>query len=160
MIKPTVGRIVIYTPQPIDGLAQNGNEPLAAIVTAVWSDTCVNLAVFDANGIPANRTSVLLLQDDAKRPVRLDEETGEEVETGYFCEWMPYQKDLAAKSDLTPRIAALEKAVASMNAPKTAAELTPASVPPETPAPAAASAVTDAAPAASGSILGDAPKGA
>ena len=159
MIKPTVGRIVLYTPQPIDGLAQNGDQPLAAIVTAVWSDTCVNLTVFDANGIPANRTSVLLLQDDAARPVRLDEETGEEVETGYFCEWMPYQVGQAAKTDdLTPRIAALEAAIASLSAPKTAAESAPAAAPPEAPAPTAASATTDAAPAASGSILGEVAK--
>ena len=87
MIKPTVGRVVWYTPSTYDHekMAAAQPQPLAAIVAHVWSDTCVNLAVFDANGIAHNRTSVLLVQDDAARP-----------DAG-FCEWMPYQKGQAAK---------------------------------------------------------------
>lgn len=38
--KPTVGRIVHYQ-------AKEGQEPHAAIITRVHSDTCVNLVVFD-----------------------------------------------------------------------------------------------------------------
>ncbi len=87
MIKPTVGRVVWYTPSADDHeeMAAAQLQPLAAIVAHVWSDTCVNLAVFDANGIAHNRTSVLLVQDDGARP------------DGGFCEWMPYQKGQAAK---------------------------------------------------------------
>lgn len=40
-MKPTVGRIVMYD----DG----GPTPKAAIVSHVWSDTCVNLHIMDAN---------------------------------------------------------------------------------------------------------------
>lgn len=96
MIKPTVGRVVWFYPSAQDQIAKNGKEPLAAIVSCVWSDTCVNLAVFDANGRPAEggRTSVLLIQDDAPIP------------DGYYATWMPYQQGQAAKAE------ALEKKLA------------------------------------------------
>jgi len=85
MIKPTVGRVVYYTPGYGENIAWDGSSPLAAIVTCVWSDTCVNLGIFDANGVTASRTSVPLIQGDAPKP------------SGYFCEWMPYQLQQAAK---------------------------------------------------------------
>lgn len=89
MIKPTIGRVVWYTPN-IPGtdekLAVGSTGVLAAIVVNVWSDTVVNLAVFDANGDQYSRTSVLLIQDDAPKPPQ-----------GYYCEWMPYQIGQAAK---------------------------------------------------------------
>jgi hypothetical protein len=95
MITPTVGRVVWYHPGIGDSsVARNGDQPLAALVTTVWSDTCVNLAAFDANGIPFNRTSVFLYQGDTDRP------------GGGYCEWMPYQKGQAAKAE------AAEKALA------------------------------------------------
>lgn len=88
MIKPTIGRVVWYWPPPSDSIVGNdGSQPLAALVTRVWSDTCVNLAVFDANGMPANRTSVLLHQDENPKP------------SSGFAEWMPYQKGQAAKTE-------------------------------------------------------------
>lgn len=89
-ITPTVGRIVYYTPGELNGdvaMARNGDQSLAAIVTAVWSDTCVNLHIFDANGNSHIRTSVLLVQDDNPKPA------------GCFCEWMPYQLAQAAKAE-------------------------------------------------------------
>lgn len=77
MIKPTVGRVVNYFPR---GNAEG--PPLAAIIACVWSDTCVNLAIFNASGTPMSDppTLVLLVQEGNPRP------TG-----GNFCEWMPYQ---------------------------------------------------------------------
>lgn len=87
MIKPTVGRVVWYTPSVDEDFPRQSNQPLAAIVCCVWSDTCVNLAVFDANGCTHSRTSVLLLQEGNERP------------THGFCEWMPYQKGQAAKTE-------------------------------------------------------------
>jgi len=84
MIKPTVGRIVWFTPIGIAHMQQ----PYAAIVCHVWSDRCVNLAVFDQNGNVEQHTSVTLLQDADERP-----------ESGRYCEWMPYQKGQAAKVD-------------------------------------------------------------
>jgi hypothetical protein len=38
-MKPTIGRIVIYT-------LYDGFEPCPAVIVRVWSDTCVNLKVF------------------------------------------------------------------------------------------------------------------
>ena len=90
MIKPTNGRVVLYTPSEadlVDGMAFY-HAPLDAHVVHVWNDRMVNLAVFDANGKLWARTSVTLLQDDdAPNPL------------GRFCEWMPYQKGQAAKAE-------------------------------------------------------------
>ena len=87
MITPSIGRIVWFQPskpavQPLRG------QPLAAIVTYVWSDRMVNLTVFDQAGAPFTATSVTLLQDDEEKP-----------QHGYFAEWMPYQKGQAAKTE-------------------------------------------------------------
>ena len=80
MIKPTIGRVVWYRPAGRDIVH-------AAVITHVWSDTCVNLAVFGMDGAPYQRTSVLLVQDnEVPRP-------GD----GY-AEWMPYQLGQAAKT--------------------------------------------------------------
>jgi len=89
MIIPTVGRIVWFTPARDDTeLVRHGDGPLAAIVTHVHSDRCVNLAVFDANANQASRTSVTLLQDDDA-----------EAEYGRFARWMPYQIGQAKKHE-------------------------------------------------------------
>ena len=89
IIKPTVGRVVLYNPGPNEqGLARNGNQPMVGLVATVWSDTCINIAGFDANGIPFNRTSVLLIQDGVPIP-----------SGGMYAEWMPYQKGQAAKTE-------------------------------------------------------------
>lgn len=88
MIKPTVGRVLWYYPAPTDNLVGNdGSQPLAAIIAHVWSDTCVNLSVFDANGDAHSRTSVLLVHDDHPAPA------------SNYAEWMPYQKGQAAKTE-------------------------------------------------------------
>lgn len=93
MIKPTIGRVVWFHP----GLAPDSSRTettQAAIICHVWSDTCVNLAVFDANGVASNQTSVYLFQGDSERP------------SSQFAEWMPYQQGQAAKTE------ALEKKLA------------------------------------------------
>ncbi len=38
-MKPSIGRIVHF-------VLQTGQNPVAAIITAVWSDNCVNLRLF------------------------------------------------------------------------------------------------------------------
>lgn len=78
MISPTVGRVVLYHPsfEPDSG---SNERTFAAIVCHVWSDTCVNLAVFDSNGVASNHTSVFLFQGDGERP------------GSQYAEWMPYQ---------------------------------------------------------------------
>lgn len=89
MIKPTVGRIVLYRPS---GSEYEPDTRYAAIITRVWPDGSVDLAVFAPNGNHYARTSIQLLQD------------GEEAKAPY-AEWMPYQKGQAAKTE------ALEKAL-------------------------------------------------
>lgn len=88
MIKPTIGRVVWFTPAKDDPAQYDKKQPLAALVVYVHSDRMVNLAVFDQNGqMTHGRTSVPLHQDGDERPA------------GYFAEWMPYQKGQAAKTE-------------------------------------------------------------
>ena len=94
MIEPTIGRVVWYHPTPDNPGAKSESLPQAAMVCNVWSDTCVNLVVFDANGVPYNVTSVLLYQDEGERP-----------DVG-FAEWMPYQKQQAEKAEQTEEVTA------------------------------------------------------
>ena len=98
MIKPTVGRIVHYWSARADL-----GQPNAAMIVYVHNDTCVNLAVFDANGNHSGATSVWLHQEGNERP------------SGQFAEWMPYQKGQAAKTD------ELEKALAATSSGNQAA---------------------------------------
>lgn len=51
--KPSIGRIVLFR-----GEKSNGVNEHPAIITRVWSDTCVNLTVFLDNGAPIVPTSV------------------------------------------------------------------------------------------------------
>lgn len=92
IIKPTIGRIVLFHPSEVTGeagFALHGNgQPYAAIIAHVHGDRMLNLTVFDANGTAHSRTSVWLVQDGDAVP-----------QCGYYCEWMPYQKGQAAKSD-------------------------------------------------------------
>jgi hypothetical protein len=85
MIKPTVGRIVLFYPAPDSDRPRVGNDPHAAIITAVWGDACINLSVFDANGTPYAQTSVLLVQEGEPKP------------SWAYAEWMPYQIGQAKK---------------------------------------------------------------
>lgn len=86
VIKPTVGRVVWFYPK--DRLVQE--PPLAAIVTAVWGDRCVNLAVFAPNGVPLSHppTSVTLVQPGEVPPG-----------VGCYCTWMPFQIGQAQKTE-------------------------------------------------------------
>ena len=92
MIKPTVGRVVWFY-KWVSGDQHKG--PLAAHVAFVHSDSMVNLMVIDENGNPRSETSVSLVQEGAPVP------------QGNYCEWMPYQKGQAAKTE------ALEAKIAS-----------------------------------------------
>ncbi len=89
-ITPTIGRVVWFHPE-----APHGAQTWAGIVAYVHSPGMVNLAVFDANGHSVSKTSVPLIQDGDERP------------QSYYCEWMPYQKGQAAKTEaLEAQIAA------------------------------------------------------
>lgn len=89
MIKPTNGRVVLFTPGPdFNGVQHDAAQPLTAHIVHVWNDRLVNVAVFDSNGWPFQVTSVTLLQDDDATPG-----------LGRYCEWMAYQKGQAAKTE-------------------------------------------------------------
>lgn len=97
MITPTVGRVVWFWPSkglqdPVGAakhfVYKDASRPCAGIVAFVWSDDCVNLLVVDQEGNQHPFTSVRLIQGDEPRP-----------EAQAFCEWMPYQKGQAAKTE-------------------------------------------------------------
>jgi len=82
MIKPTVGRIVYYWPQPGE-MSHVHEQPFAAQITHVWGQGCVNLSILNENGVRYAKTSVMLAQDRPAVP-------GE-------CGWMDYQVTKAAQ---------------------------------------------------------------
>jgi len=85
-IVPTVGRVVWY--HPAAGDPDPEGQPFAAIVAYVHNDRLVNLLVINHDGHPVAEREVQLAQD------------GDFVEPGkHFCEWMPYQKGQAAKTE-------------------------------------------------------------
>lgn len=81
MIRPTIGRILHYVVPEGENDALNGNGTYAAIITEVWSDSLVNLCVFDQGGTPRPRTSVELFQGNVSIPPT----------DRPYCQWMPYQ---------------------------------------------------------------------
>lgn len=92
MIKPTVGRVVWFTSksrEKSDDLVRHDGQPFAALIVYVWSDHLVNLVVFDHNGNCRPRTSVVLNQGDEH----------DQDGASCWCEWMPYQKGQAAKTE-------------------------------------------------------------
>lgn len=59
--KPSIGRIVIYVCADHEP-SFNGSREHPAIITRVWSDTCVNLKVFfDGSAGVDTRTSATLI---------------------------------------------------------------------------------------------------
>lgn len=104
MIQPTIGRVVWYWPAQNAGgwseMAWDGQQPMAATIAYVHNDTCVNLSVVDHDGKSHDVTSVTLLQaEDAQRP------------EGGFCEWMPFQKGQAAKTEAAEAALAAKESV-------------------------------------------------
>jgi hypothetical protein len=87
MIKPTIGRIVWFTPRQVHArqLSVLGPQPMAAQVCFVWNERMVNLDVTDHRGQHHAIPAVLLLQGD---------ETYEPQ--GSSAEWMPFQRTAQA----------------------------------------------------------------
>ena len=85
LITPTVGRVVWFYPNGLRDVLTNA-QPHAALVTYVHGDRMVNLAIFNADGVSYNRTSVVLVQEGDNNP-----------DSWAFCCWMPYQAAQAKK---------------------------------------------------------------
>lgn len=87
MIKPTIGRVVLFfpcAPWP----ANDGKNPIPAVIAKVWSDRLINIGGFDQNGAPFNATSVILHQEGDPKP------------PGVHAEWMPYQIGQAKRTEI------------------------------------------------------------
>jgi len=95
MIKPTVGRVVLYYRRGKTQFDAN-EQPEAATVAYVHSDTRVNLGVVDRHGVQFPMASVFLYQGEGERPEH------------EYAEWMPYQKAVAAGTTLPTLHAAKE----------------------------------------------------
>lgn len=96
-IIPTIGRAVWFWAS-LEAKNREGSEPNAALIAGTFTgtDTRVNLAVFNASGEHFPATSVQLLQEGDEPPT-----------TGSFCEWMPFQKGQAARTEqLAAKLAA------------------------------------------------------
>lgn len=78
MIKPTIGRVVLYK-------FDTSEDRWPALVCFVHSDTLINIGGFDHQCNAFGKSSVTLAQD---RPAEIGE-----------AEWMPYQKGQAAKAE-------------------------------------------------------------
>lgn len=81
MIKPTVGRVVWFWPA-----GAKVEQPFAATIAYVHSDSMVNLSVIDANGNQFAATSITLVQENGGTTLP-------------YCCWMPYQQGQAAKTE-------------------------------------------------------------
>ena len=102
MITPSIGRVVWFTPPTGDSTLGRADtvQPMAAIITYVWSKRLVNLTVFDHNGVSQSRTSVPLLQDDDAMP-----------SLGFFARW-PQQQ--AQPAEEKPPVALVSAEVAQL----------------------------------------------
>lgn len=102
MITPTAGRILWHFDRDD---RDTPREPRAAIVARVWTASMVNVLLIQKDGTTQPVTSV---------PIFEDEEAAMAAGVPFWCEWMPYQKGQAAKTE------ALEKQTAGALRPPAA----------------------------------------
>jgi len=85
MIKPTIGRVMWYWPNK----KFRREQPMAAIVTWVHDDNMVNLFAMNPDGSDGGVPNVPIVQDGSPHTAG----------DSHYCEWMPYQKGQAAKTE-------------------------------------------------------------
>lgn len=93
MIKPTVGRVVWFWPASLVPKGSPGAQPLAATIAFVHQEDRVNLTVHDRDGSTYGLEGVYLWDGEAVMPDMP------------HCEWMPYQKGQAAKTEALEAVA-------------------------------------------------------
>lgn len=101
MIAPTVGRVVLLFTKDAKydfGYCFTPGKPHVALITAVHSDTLINVVAFDANGKSHPFTSIELKQAEDQKTYGT-----------FWCEWMPYQKGQAAKTEAVEKELAAKK---------------------------------------------------
>lgn len=91
MIKPTIGRVVWFWPDPNWEGVLAVDQPWKADIVFVHTDNLVNVAGFRHDGEPFKQGTVLLYQDEGPVP------------KGVHAQWMPYQKGQAAKTETLER---------------------------------------------------------
>lgn len=84
-IEPTVGRVLWYYPQ--FHRDEMGREPLSASIAAVNNNGTVNIGFLSQLGVHHNALEVPIWDGQGPRPIYA------------YCEWMPYQKGQAAKTE-------------------------------------------------------------
>lgn len=77
--KPSVGRIVLFRQHASNGIVEH-----PAIITRVWSDTCVNLTVFPDCGVPITKSSV-----EISDPPRVAGDDADLSLNNYAWRWPP-----------------------------------------------------------------------
>lgn len=91
MIKPTVGRVILFHPSPSDPVlkAPENGQPFAALVAHVNDDETINVGGVDASGNHFSRQNVVMVQE------------GEATLEGddQYAEWMPYQIQAAKDAE-------------------------------------------------------------
>lgn len=96
IIVPTVGRVVWYWPR---GERQPDQQPWLAHICYVNGDGTVNLLTADRWGVPHPKVNVRLVQDGETPP-----------SPEHYCEFMPFQKGQAARTEAAEaKIAAQQK---------------------------------------------------
>ena len=87
VITPTIGRVVHFRPGPGARavMCVRSEQPLCAHIINVWNERRVALHVIDHEGHTHFIASAQLLQDGDMPPTNIS-----------YCEWVQYQRDVAA----------------------------------------------------------------
>jgi len=93
MIEPTVGRVVWFwiSEGPPRFCHLERQQPFAATIAYVIGPGCITISVVDHAGQQWGFENVPLWNGEGERPA------------DRFCEWMPYQKGQAAKTEQLER---------------------------------------------------------
>lgn len=93
MIKPEVGRVILFWPGPqTPGICHDFKKPYSGRIAYPWNDRMINVEYIDHNGTHHRTTSVQLLQDNDPKPDGVP-----------FATWMPYQVEQAKVHDRAPK---------------------------------------------------------